>query len=261
MTVRINDDLERLAAYQYLEDLAQGQRVLEIGCGSGLGARQLLEAGAAEVVGVGDEIEAARELLGGAVTLRRWRPPRLAFAQDDSFGLVILTDATVLLQQPRLLEEIVRVVRHDGWVVLHAACADHPDINEGMSYGALLDLVEPHFEEVRIVGQCPFTAYSLVELSEEPQDELDIMLDGGLMEGGVEEVIRYLVLCTSREAAQMALPYGIVQVPSISDPSAESSADADEAPLPPRPATLKRYTDRAGGRVSRWTWPAFSRAR
>ena len=261
MTIRFNDDLERLAAYQYLEDLAQGQRVLEIGCGSGLGARRLLAAGATEVVALGDELDCS-ELLSdtAAVTLRRFKPPRLAFAEDDSFGLVILADATVLQVQPRLLDEMVRVVQPSGWVVLRAACADHPDIDGGLSYGTLLDLVELRFEECRIVGQCPFSAFSLVELSED-QREPEIMLDGMLMEGGVEEVISYLALCTPGEASSIALPYGILQVPT---PSVESlpevhTADATEAPSsPPRPASLKRYTDRAGGRLSRWTWPSFT---
>ncbi len=279
------DDIPgRLAAYQYLEELIEGRRVLEIGCGDGLGVARLLALGAREVVGLADSIESARSILGGdreSLRIREWQPPRLPFA-NDSFDLVLLPDANLAADHPSILTEAVRVLATDGRVVLRSPSGDHSEIEGGLSYGQLLDLTEPLFDQVRVIGQCPFVGYSLVELTEEESDP-QVLLDGGLLDGDVEEVVAYLVICAGTEAE--TFPYGVIQIPSegfISVPEgtrdAESEVESEPEPEPepepesepepepepepevepepePEPEDLSVYTDRAGGRLARWQWP------
>ncbi len=277
-----DDTAGRLAAYQYLEELIADRRVLEIGCGDGMGLGRLLALGAREVVGLEGNIEPARVILGGdrdSLRLRAWRPPRLPFAAD-SFDLVLLPEARIVVDHPPLLKEVVRVLATGGRVMLRSPSGDHEQIEGGLSYGDLLDLTEPHFEQVRVIGQCPFVGYSLVELTEAETDP-EVLFDGGLLDGTPEEVVAYLVLCAVPESE--TFPYGVIQIPSegkISVPEDESEVDdepeaeaeleaeaepevADESEVAdelesapePEPGDLSAYTDRAGGRLARWRWP------
>lgn len=237
-----DDTPGRLAAYQYLEELIVDQRVLEIGCGDGLGLGRLLALEARDVVGLNDDIEQARRALGrdrDGLRLRVWQPPRLPFA-NDSFDLVLLSDARLAAAYPSLVEEMIRVLTSDGRAVFRSPSTDHPQIEAGLSYGELLDLAEPHFDQVRVIGQCPFVGYSLVELTEEEQDP-EVQLDGGLLDGDVEEVVAYVVVCGG--PAQEVFPYGVVQFPSgaqgapAAEPlAAQRVAKPAEKPVPEQPA-------------------------
>jgi len=303
-----DDTPGRLAAYQYLEELIAGRRILEIGCGDGLGLGRLVALGALEVVGLEGDIDLARATMGrdrDGLRLRSWRPPRLPFAAG-SFDLVLVSQARIAADHPTLLGEVVRVLAKDGRVVLRSPSGDHSQIDAGLCYGDLLDLVEPHFDLVRVVGQCPFVGYTLVELTEDEQDP-EVQLDGGLLDGEVEEVVAYLVVCAG--PPDESFPYGVVQIPhdagalaTAAAPEAEPAAEAEPEPAPvpeavaeaepeaevvaeaepepeavaeaepeaevepapepeavaeaePEPEDLGGYTDRAGGRLTRWRWP------
>ena len=90
-----------------------------------------------------------------------------------------------------------------------------------MSYGDLLDLVEERFATVHVLGQSSFIGYSVVELGAEAEPE--VVLDGRLMGGDVEEVGAYLVLCRveAPEASAEPWPYGILQTPTQGDAGLE----------------------------------------
>lgn len=274
MFLPFDDTPGRLAAYQYLEELVVNRRILEIGCGEGMGLGRLLALGAREVVGIDGSTEQARAALGrdrDGMRIRSWQPPLLPFA-TDSFDLVVLPRAGLAVEFPTLLEEIPRVLAPGGGLVLRSPSTDHPRISEGLSYGELLDLAEPLFEEVRVIGQCPFVGYSLVELTEDEQ-EPEVQLDGGLLAGEVEEVVAYVVICT--EPADQVYPYGVIQIPSSLEPSSEDELpeaeperelelEPEREPEPEpepelEPDDLQSYTDHAGGRLSRWRWPNGTR--
>lgn len=121
------------ARYGLAAGLAPGRRVLDLGCGAGLGARQLLAAGAADLVGLDAREEAlslARAADPGAPE-GRWRrhdlDQPLPFS-DGAFGLVVALEVLEHVTRPRaLLDEVRRVLAPDGAAVLsvpHRASED-----------------------------------------------------------------------------------------------------------------------------------------
>jgi SAM-dependent methyltransferase len=292
---RTEDERGKVAAYQYVAAGVEGQRVLEVGCGEGLGVRWLLELGASAVCGVITDRADAPLLaapLPSGVELRRFSPPRLPVSAGETFGFVAVPDARLCQVHPWLVAELRRVLQPDGLLLLRAPNADHPEAPPGLGYDALLQLVEGAFPEVRILGQSPFIAYSLYDLSS-GDAEPDVSVDASLMRGGVEEPVAYLALCARKEAKTLAEDYGIVQFPQAGISSVELSAEGEEggdpslgdapspgesssaaspaegaapaAPLPPPVlggnlgAGTTSLSDRSGGLLSRWRWPGIFR--
>jgi SAM-dependent methyltransferase len=224
--------LHRLAAYQYLAPWLSGQSVLEIGCGSGDGLRMLWAVGAQRVTGLDRDVRAARDRLSGLgemVTVRAVRPPRLG-VRRERFSRVIISDARWLVRYPGLLLQARGALAPGGELLLRAESGDHPAAGEALDYGELMDLVEPEFERVRVLGQSPFIGYSVVELGGAPEDELEITLDAALMGNDVEDVETYLMLCAEAREPAAPFPYGILQVPTAGDDALEQWWDAQGEP-------------------------------
>lgn len=214
-----DQDMHRLAAYQFLEPCLRDRRVLELGCGSGQGLRQLFALGAREVLGLDRDLRAARTrvaALEAVVTLRTFQPPRLDLGKER-FDVIIVNDVGALSGSRDLLLELQAAMSAEGLLVVRAESGDRPGVAKGVSYGALLDLLEPAFPLVRVFGQSPFCGYSLVELTRQEGGDLDLFVDGALMGGAVEEVASYLVLCGPAAALHLDGAYGLVQVPSDGD--------------------------------------------
>lgn len=252
-------ELNRLAAYQYLEPWLRNRRVLELGCGQGHGLRQLFALGAQAVVGLDrDPRRCAPRVaaLEDVVSLRSYRPPRLGLVAG-SFDVVIVNDSTALLGPQPTFSELRAALVPEGLLVVRVESGDQAGAPGGVTYGELLDLLEPVFPEVRVFGQSPFVAYSIVELTEEvsgKSEELDLSLDGALMGGAAEEVGAYLVLCGSASALRRPSGYGILQVPSQGDVALERWWDSlaqeepeDDGDIPPFVET--RDAPRTGDRV------------
>ncbi|MFB6375630.1 MAG: methyltransferase domain-containing protein [Bradymonadaceae bacterium] len=106
-----------LPRYLVLHDRLEGKRVLDIGCGTGIGSSLLLELGAERVDGVDyrpgvldlAKIKHAKESLNFHTML--WED--LDFP-DDSFDLVVCLDPAHPVTDPNLLEEVSRVLADDG---------------------------------------------------------------------------------------------------------------------------------------------------
>ncbi|MCB9896494.1 MAG: methyltransferase domain-containing protein [Planctomycetes bacterium] len=111
------------ARYTFASSFVEGQRVLDVGCGAGVGTRMLLRAGASDVVGV--------DLRPEALELARADDPRdddayvlhdlnerLPFP-DGSFDVVVALEVLEhVREQQQLVDEIRRVLSPDGVAVV-----------------------------------------------------------------------------------------------------------------------------------------------
>jgi SAM-dependent methyltransferase/predicted nucleic acid-binding Zn-ribbon protein len=177
------DWLRRLPHYLYVADLIAGKQVLEIGCGSGEGAKFLADHGAARVVGVdarSARIEHARRRYSAAnLSFRHEDPGALEFL-DQSFDAVFVPDGAALVKRPAVLRELRRILMPSGVVVVVSPSADRGPDAQGLSFHQLRDVLEPLFHPVRLVAQTPLVAMGLVEYADE--DSGQVALDTSLIE-------------------------------------------------------------------------------
>ena len=109
-------DAEHQVRYRFALAHVGSRRVLDAGCGVGWGSELIVEAGAAEVVGVDNSAEAltACRARGVAATFVQADLGDLPFA-DDTFDVVVCFEALEHTQDTnRTLDELVRVLRPAG---------------------------------------------------------------------------------------------------------------------------------------------------
>lgn len=114
-------EAEHLARYRWATQAADGQRVLDAGCGTAYGSRLLAEAGAREVVGVDIAqvvVETVAPSMPEGVRLVTGDLRKLTFANGE-FDLVICFEVIEHVEDPAVvLDELVRVLAPDGLLLI-----------------------------------------------------------------------------------------------------------------------------------------------
>lgn len=169
-----------LPRYLLLSDSIQGARVLDIGCGSGLGASLLLELGASAVDAIDHRpavlelarMKHAKEGLDFHVML--WE--ELDFP-EDTFDVILCLDPSSPVTDPNLLREVRRVLRSGGRYICaierknvkgveallprygYADAAERVDINAGSSRVPQIGEISRHFPRLHTIVQRPHISY------------------------------------------------------------------------------------------------------
>ncbi|WP_233221183.1 class I SAM-dependent methyltransferase [Streptomyces carminius] len=169
----------------------QGDRVLDVACGTGLVSR-LFTGRVAEVVGVDVTEEMAEQAGPHLSRLVVASAEDLPF-EDDEFDLVVCRQGVQFMDLPAAVEEMVRVVRPGGRVVIINLCAyDERDRAEYFEILRLRNPVRRHFflpadltDLLREAGCEPEEARSYVSV-----EDVDVWSDNGAIEEERREAIR-----------------------------------------------------------------------
>lgn len=106
--------------YAFVAEMACGRRLLDVGCGGGLGLRFMRRAGVASIVAV-DACEAnirvARRLSGDAADVRHMDAHALVLP-DSSVDVVSCMQVIQYLDVPRFIAEAVRVLAPGGLLII-----------------------------------------------------------------------------------------------------------------------------------------------
>lgn len=202
----------RLPLYSYLEPLVSGRRILEVGCGIGLGADFLASRGAAQVLAVDTDpavIERARARYQRAsLEFLAAADPAALGGAEGAFDVVLVPEAEELLRRPAAIAEWKRLLAAQGRLCVAVASADRRGAIEGLGYYELRETLAPLFASVRMFGQTPFLGFGLCEFE---GDTAGLKVDAGLVEGGSEEPSHYVAVAGPDEPP--GLGYALVQIP------------------------------------------------
>ncbi|ANB16804.1 class I SAM-dependent methyltransferase [Dokdonella koreensis] len=152
--------------YAFALDLVRGKRVLDAACGEGYGSNLLADA-AASVVGVdlsAQAVDHARNRYGSRTNLQFVQADATALPFEDARFDVVVSFETLehLHAQERLIEGFARVLADDGLLVISSP--DKRTYSDVMGFDnefhvrelyrdELLDLLRPHFPQLRLYGQ------------------------------------------------------------------------------------------------------------
>jgi ubiquinone/menaquinone biosynthesis C-methylase UbiE len=150
----------QMAAYREALKHVQGRRVLEIGCGEGIGASVLSEEAASVIaIDYSDEaLQAARaKYASGKIEFTKMEVPPIDLP-DASIEAVVCFQMIEHLEQPGgLVAEIARVVKDNGVALIatvnkEEALSDNPYHLHEFSADELEELLKSHFESVEMYG-------------------------------------------------------------------------------------------------------------
>ena len=217
----------------FLEQVAEGRRVIVFGDATSALAEQLLERGA-RLVHVCDPdtsrvAAAAARSTSQSVSYAPLTPVGLS-VREGAFDLGIVENLGALSEMGAelVLRQLSRALTSAGVV---AVSSPNPAVATRLvgrvqeahriDYYQLFDLVSGQFDGVCMYGQMPFLGYSIAAFGAE--GELEPSLDTAYLPGGSEEPEWYLAVAGSR--INMLEPFRIVQLP------AEVLARGDRAEL------------------------------
>ncbi len=201
-------DYAELALAVYVEDLVTQKKVLYVGDPTSAAVERLARAArSVEVVSIRSRVRGTRR--GGRVASRRWPGVEDAGRWD----VVVVPDLPAAgLSDDDKVAEAARWLAPGGVLVAGTPDPEGPAANaSAIGYEDFFDLLEGAFENVRMLGQAPFSGFSVVDFAPE-SPELEVTFDGSLLEGKGERAVRYYALAGDRDVALDA--YAVVQVPS-----------------------------------------------
>ncbi len=209
-------EFAELALAVYVEDLVAQKKVLYVGDPTSAAVERIGRAAhRVDVVSTRSRVRGTRR--GGRVSSRRWPGEE----DEGLWDVVIAPDlpAAGLADEDRLAD-VARWLAPGGVLVAGTPDPDGPEANaSAIGYEDLFDLLDCTFEHVRMLGQAPFTGFSVVDFAPEG-GEIEVTFDGSLLEGGGERAARYYALSSERDVALDG--FAVVQVPSGAVPSAEA---------------------------------------
>jgi chromosome segregation ATPase/ubiquinone/menaquinone biosynthesis C-methylase UbiE len=202
--------IERLVHYQYITELVEGKRVLEVGCGQGKGAAFLAEV-ARQVVAVdASSVELSQ--------CRRTYPrPNLEFLvgepdrlqlESHSFDVVLVPDLMRWITRGSFMPEMRRLLGPGG-IALFAVPNGDQDGNRGMAFHDFVEYLVQGFPQVQMMGAMPFFGTIVAEF--EPKKELEPQIDASLVEEDEPPAV-YLALCSDQPLP--TLGYSVLQIPA-----------------------------------------------
>ena len=207
--------------YAFARPLAKGKRVLDAACGEGYGSHLLSDV-AAEVVGIDVDaasIEHARARYQGAPNVRFevMDATRLSFS-EGAFDLVVSFETLEhLLEQEQLIEGFSRVLKDDGVLLISSpdkrtyseVAGFHNEFHVRELYREeLLDLLNPHFSDIRLYGQkllFQSVLWNLETAQSQAGSAATTFADGEIAEGLGYAPMYYVALC-SKKALPERLP-------------------------------------------------------
>jgi SAM-dependent methyltransferase len=158
--------VQRIACYWFVAPLAQGRRVLDVGCGVGDGSRILARAEASEVVGL--ESGAAVVEVAEAARLQNLRFEQRSLERldypNDSFSMIVCFDGIDRVDdREAMLRELGRILEPEGLVALSSSA----DLQ-------LQGFLERQWRQVRLLRQEAWIASVVLDVPDarEPPDNI-----------------------------------------------------------------------------------------
>ncbi|MDP6775759.1 MAG: methyltransferase domain-containing protein, partial [Candidatus Latescibacteria bacterium] len=243
-TARSDIFLHHAKRYVFASQFCSGKRVLDVGCGTGYGAK-VLAGRAAEVVGLDLSSDAAGygNRTYGAESVRRLVSDGRSIAlKSGLFDVAVCFEMIEhIVEHDTLLEELKRLLRPGGILVVstpNKRIYDLPENDNPYHIGMLerdefQDLLGRHFGSVRLYGQ----------MRPQPGDDFYRMFDFREMARDEDEI--FVAICSERtsEAARETRVQG--------EPPGEASAVEEHAggPPPEPPSELQRFLQSWAGPV------------
>jgi hypothetical protein len=205
----------RLAVYGYLAPLLEGRKVLELGCGSGVGSARLRALGAASVLGLeSDPADLGRARSAERVAGLTFGPlDRRTLEAVGRFGLIVVPEGAEWLSPaaPFGLGALRALMTPDARLAVIVASADRGETSNGhgVGYYALLDALERLFPQVRMFGLTPFAAFGAAEFGAQTAG---LRIEGGLVDEGSEQPTHYLAVAGPDRGVELG--YALLQIPA-----------------------------------------------
>ena len=164
--------------------------------------------------------------------------------RDGAFDFVFVPDLPLLGDAPALLRRVTRLLSASG-VALFASpnpeverflLPPSPALEEALGYYDLYDVISAEFAEVRMLGQAPFTGYSIVDFSE---PDPDVAVDTSVLDDP-EAPEWYIAIASQRRV--MVEAYSIVEIP-LADVARGAFVEPTTMPFrdaAPRPAAREQ---------------------
>jgi len=207
--------------YAFARPLAAGKRVLDVACGEGYGSALLSDV-AAEVVGLDidpDSIAHASSRYAAHRNLRYQQADATALPfADASFDLIVSFETLEhLTAQEQLLAGFARVLTDDGLLVISSP--DKRTYSELAGFRnefhvrelyreELLDLLKPHFPEVRLYGQKLLFQSAVWSLDADPTrcETATASRQGETVAAGLGYTPMYFIAACAKRALPAGLP-------------------------------------------------------